>query len=175
MFTEKPLAKELESTAVIRFQDCDPFGHLNTARYIDYFFNARTDQVAAAYGLLIFDREARPDTGWVVNKSQIAYIAPAALMEQVLIRTRLIQITPYTLAVEGLMLNADGTRLKAVSWVEFTYVSVHTGRPTAHPQELQEFFQSVAVEGVYDPDGFNQRVGALRDEFRRVRAEKAVA
>jgi acyl-CoA thioester hydrolase len=30
------LSKELESTAVIRFQDCDPFGHLNNARYIDY-------------------------------------------------------------------------------------------------------------------------------------------
>ena len=30
----------------VRFQDCDPFGHLNNARYIDYFLNARQDQIA---------------------------------------------------------------------------------------------------------------------------------
>lgn len=175
MFTDKTLVKEPESSAVIRFQDCDPFGHLNTARYIDYFFNARTDQVAAAYGLHIIDRETRPNESWVVNKMQIAYIYPAQLMERVIIRTRLIHTTPHTLAVEGLMLNADGARLKAVGWVDFTYVSLHTGRPTAHPGDLQEFFQLLVVEGVYDPDGFNQRVSDLRDEFRQLRAEKQAA
>ncbi len=34
--------KEPETQIVIRFQDCDPFGHLNNARYIDYFVNARS-------------------------------------------------------------------------------------------------------------------------------------
>ena len=28
-----------------RFSDCDPFGHLNNARYIDYFINAREDHL----------------------------------------------------------------------------------------------------------------------------------
>ena len=31
------LKKELESEAFIAFGDCDPFRHLNNARYIDYF------------------------------------------------------------------------------------------------------------------------------------------
>ena len=56
---------ELESTAVIRFQDCDPFGHLNNARYIDYFLNARQDQIAAAYGLALYEPGAQPrKAGW---------------------------------------------------------------------------------------------------------------
>ena len=38
----------LSSTAIIRFQDCDPYSHLNNGRYLDYFMNAREDQVWAA-------------------------------------------------------------------------------------------------------------------------------
>jgi acyl-CoA thioester hydrolase len=29
----------LESKAIIRFSDCDPFNHLNNSSYINYFFN----------------------------------------------------------------------------------------------------------------------------------------
>lgn len=49
MFAIKDPPKELESIAVARFQDCDPFSHLNNARYIDYFLNAREDQLALFY------------------------------------------------------------------------------------------------------------------------------
>ncbi|WP_192348725.1 hypothetical protein [Algoriphagus sp. Y33] len=37
-----PVEKIPESNSVIRFQDYDPFNHLNNARYIDYFINARS-------------------------------------------------------------------------------------------------------------------------------------
>ena len=50
MFTQLSLPKQLESTTKIRFQDCDPFRHLNNARYTDYFMNAREDQLAQFYG-----------------------------------------------------------------------------------------------------------------------------
>ena len=43
MTTEQTLPKELESEVVARFQDCDPFGHLNNARYMDYFINIPAD------------------------------------------------------------------------------------------------------------------------------------
>ncbi len=75
------LVKEPESTAEIRFQDCDPFGHLNNARYIDYFMNARTDQIAEYYGLQLL--QEGQSKSWVVTKSQIVYFVPAKLMETV--------------------------------------------------------------------------------------------
>ncbi len=34
-------SKLWESKVLIRFSDCDPFNHLNNARYIDYFINAQ--------------------------------------------------------------------------------------------------------------------------------------
>lgn len=157
---------DLESTAVIRFQDCDPFGHLNNARYIDYFLNARQDQIAAGYGLALYEKGVQPRESWVVSKTQIAYLAPAALAEEVLIRTHLIEYSENRLVVEGEMFDRSARRLKAVTWMEFVYVSLLSGRRTSHPQDMMELFSQVQVPGVFTEDGFNRRVSELRAERR---------
>src|SRR5262245_18170617 len=119
-----PLSKELETTAVIRFQDCDPFRHLNNARYIDYFMNAREDQLKQFYGFHIFDVAQKTNHGWVVSKNQLAYLSPAMMQEQVIIRTQLIQMTENVLVVEGIMLDQSATRLKSVAWIEFRFINL---------------------------------------------------
>jgi YbgC/YbaW family acyl-CoA thioester hydrolase len=167
MTVELALPKDLETTAVIRFQDCDPFKHLNNARYIDYFMNAREDQLKQFYNFHIFEVSQRTQQGWVVTKNQLAYLHPAMMQEQVLIRTRLIQMSETVLVVEGLMFDSAARRLKAVAWIEFTFVSLQTGRTAQHPDEFMTMFQPVVVEDVYTPDGFNQRVDELKAQFRR--------
>jgi YbgC/YbaW family acyl-CoA thioester hydrolase len=137
------LVREPESTAVIRFQDCDPFGHLNNARYIDYFMNARTDQIAKYYGLQLLQEGG--SKSWVVNKSQIAYFIPAKLMESVRIRTRLIHATERSLVVEGLVLDEQANHLKAFLWMEFTYVDLSTGRPSRHTDELMQLLRAIQI------------------------------
>ena len=47
-------SKFWESKVLIRFSDCDPFNHLNNARYIDYFINAREDQLLANINFNIY-------------------------------------------------------------------------------------------------------------------------
>ena len=157
------LVKEPESTAVIRFQDCDPFGHLNNARYIDYFMNARTDQIAEHYGLQLLQEGG--SKSWVVNKSQIAYFAPARLMESVRIRPRLLHANERSLVVEGLMLEEKSVHLKALLWMEFTYVDLNTGRPSRHPDELMQLLQAIQI-GNSEKD-FEARSNHLRAQFRR--------
>ncbi len=46
----KQLKKIIESKVKIRFPDCDPFNHLNNSKYIDYFINAREDQLIGNTG-----------------------------------------------------------------------------------------------------------------------------
>ncbi|MBI1280884.1 MAG: acyl-CoA thioesterase [Anaerolineaceae bacterium] len=167
MSAEPTLPKDLETTAVIRFQDCDPFQHLNNARYIDYFMNAREDQLRQFYNFDIFKETQRTGQGWVVTKNQLAYLYPAAVQEQVLIRTNLVHMSDSILVVEGLMLDSAARRLKAVAWIEFTYVSVQNGRSTHHPEDFMTMFRPVVVENVYTPDGFNPRVNDLKAQFRR--------
>jgi acyl-CoA thioester hydrolase len=163
---------ELESTTVVRFQDCDPFGHLNNARYIDYFLNARQDQIAASYGLALYEPGKPPAESWVVSQTQIAYLAPAQMAEEILIRTRLIEYNESRLVVEGVMLDRDERRIRAVAWMDFTYVSLLTGRRTGHPEHLMALFQQVEADGIFAEDGFNRRVAELRGEHRPQRGEQ---
>lgn len=165
------LVREPESTAVIRFQDCDPFGHLNNARYIDYFMNARTDQIAEYYGLQLLQEGG--SKSWVVTKSQIAYFAPAKLMESVRIRTSLLHATERNLLVEGLMLNEKANHLKALLWVEFTYIDLNSGRPSHHPDELMQLLQAVQIGD--SEQGFDTRSNQLRAQFRKNGRQEKVA
>ena len=167
MTAELALPKDLETTATIRFQDCDPFQHLNNARYIDYFMNAREDQLKQFYNFHIFEVAQRTQQGWVVTKNQLAYLHPAMIQEQVVIRTCLVHMTDTVLVVEGLMLDSVARRLKAFAWIEFTFVSLQTGRTTQHPDAFMSMFRPVVVEDVYTSDGFNQRVDELKAQYRR--------
>ena len=78
----------LESSHLIRFPDCDGFNHLNNARYLDYFINAREDQVWDAYDINIYHMAKAEGKSWVVGSNQIAYLKPAMLMETVVIQSQ---------------------------------------------------------------------------------------
>lgn len=175
MRVNRTLPKVLESTAVIRFQDCDPFGHLNNARYVDYFMNARTDQLQADYDFHIFAVGQELGSNWVVSKTQIAFLLPALLMEAVRIQTRLISATQRKLVVEGVMLDESGKQIKAVAWVEFTFVSLANGRPARHTDELMQLFHAVQVNEIYENTTFDERLTQLRQAWRQKRREQTVA
>ena len=76
----KKLPYKLESNVKIRFQDCDPFNHLNNAAYINYLINAREDQILEHYKIDIYKMARTTGKSWVVGSNQIAYINPAFLM-----------------------------------------------------------------------------------------------
>jgi acyl-CoA thioester hydrolase len=163
----QPLPKDLKSRYNIRFQDCDPFGHLNNARYIDYFLNARQDQLAEHYGFKIFEHGKETNQNWVVTRSYIAYLYPALVNEDVIIVTRLIEMTDSALVIEAVMFDIEMKRAKSVGWSEFTYVSLATGRTAKHSDDMMTLFRNVVVNDVYSPDGFNRRVESLRRELRK--------
>lgn len=159
---------ELESTAIVRFQDCDPFGHLNNARFIDYFMNARVDQVLHAYGLRIIDPQRA--INWVVRETQLAYLTPALLGEVVLIQTRLLHTTQRTLLIEAVMTDTTREHIKAVGWIQFMCVNMQTARPAIHTEDLQTLFDAVQISTDADDWHFADRVAELRTQNRQHRA-----
>jgi len=135
--------KQPETLVPIRFSDCDPLGHLNNARYFDYFFNAREDQVREVYGLDFFTVAQTKGVSWVVGQSQIAYFKPANYGEQVVIQSRLIHYSDKSLQVEMRMLSEDKSVLKALLWVTFMHVNVRTQKLEMHAPEFMELFSSI--------------------------------
>ena len=96
----KKLLDTLQSTVKIWFQDCDPFNHLNNAAYLNYFVNAREDQILEQYGIDIFKMARTIGVSWVVGSNQIAYINPAFLMEEVIIESQLLNFDETSLFIE---------------------------------------------------------------------------
>lgn len=160
---ETTLPKYLESTALIRFEDCDPFGHLNNGRYTDYFLNAREDQLRENYKLDIYRHMQAAGKAWVVATNQMAYLREARLMEKVTIRTCLRWFTDTDILMEALMLDKRTESIKSVAWMRFSYIDVKNGRKTPHEDHLQELFGQVAVLGKgKDALMFEERVKELR-------------
>lgn len=128
----------LTSASRIRFQDCDPFRHLNNARYIDYFLNARADQVLEHFGLDIFGGSGFT---WVVGSNQIAYFNPAYLNEHISIETEIVYYSPKRILVEMRMYNVPKSHLKSVIWVDSVPINIKTQKVEPHNEELMKLFE----------------------------------
>jgi len=166
------MRKSPETMHRIHFQDCDPLGHLNNARYLDYFLNAREDHVLQHYSLNMMQLARQSGAAWVVTKHHIAYLRPANHGENVLVRSQIIHFDNSNLVVEMQMRDETGSRLKALLWSELAFVNVASATRTDHSDQLMELLDELDVEEIsYDPDGFDERVRRLRKELKRERAE----
>jgi len=139
----KQFSKLLESKVKIRFQDCDPFNHLNNAAYLNYLINAREDQVLEQYGLDIYNMAKTTGVSWVTASNQITYIKPAFLMEEVIIDSQLLLVKDSSIKVELKMWNKDKTEIKAVMWSTFVHFNLLQQKTEKHSEELMELFNTV--------------------------------
>lgn len=155
------LSKVWESKALIRFPDCDPFNHLNNARYIDYFINAREDHIMANLKINIYHYAAQEGKGWVVSKNQIAYLKPAFLMETVIIDSTLLHADDKEVFVEMKMWSEKKDKLKAVLWSNFVHINMKTVKPESHSKELMDMFKPVE-NPLPEAVSFDERVEQLR-------------
>jgi acyl-CoA thioester hydrolase len=156
------LKKILESSTKIRFHDCDPFGHLNNSRYIDYFLTARGDQLIDDYSLDIYDLAKNKAITWVTAQTQVSYLVPALVMEEVVIQTQLNAYTEKSLLFEGQMWNAGKTVLKAIMWAKLVHFNLKTGGSYSHSPELMTLFEQV-VNPVSGETNFESRVKELKN------------
>lgn len=153
-------AKILRSEAVVRFQDCDPYGHLYNSKYLDYFMNAREDQLLENYGLDIYGLAQTDGLGWVVSQNQIVYFDAGLLMEKVAITSRIIEFTPRRIRVEFVMERKDGNRVKALMWSDFTHFDLKKRSSAEHDARFMEMFAE--VHAPVEETTFPERVLAMR-------------
>ncbi|GGA93811.1 acyl-CoA thioesterase [Puia dinghuensis] len=144
----------------VRFNDCDPMGHLNNSKYIDYFLNAREDHLKEHYGIDLKEWAQRGDL-FVVSQHEIRYLRPVTYNERVGIQSALIGWGDSFLMVEMLMFD-EARQLKTILWTRFTRINARTGKKEAHPAEFMEWIQGTLVEGIELERGLNGRLEGLR-------------
>lgn len=151
------------STAEIRFSDCDPFGHLNNARFLDYFLHAREQHLKQAYGMAL---QTFYDMGvsWFIGSHEIQYLKPAFYGETVQIKSTLLQATENYLLAEMVMTNEKATHIKAVVWTKFVPVNTKTGQKIIHPPAVMEFVSQLENKDVIMANGLQQRISVMLEE-----------
>lgn len=141
--------QHIQSFYTVRFGDCDPFRHLNNARYIDYFLNAREDHLRDHYQMDLADFYSK-GRGWVVMQHEIIYLRPASFNETICIRSGLLNAGNEHLLVEMLMLDANQKQLKALLHTRFVPVSLTSGKKEPHTAEFMEFISDKTLPGLND-------------------------
>lgn len=150
----------------VRFQDCDPFRHLNNARYAEYFFEAREDHLRDFYGFDLHTVTESEKKGWVVAQMETAFLKPALQNERIRVVTRLKDLGESLIGVEGLMLDETGRELKSVMHVRFVFIDLARGRPARHGAELMEFLSAVRYDAEAIVPVFSERTAELRKQVR---------
>lgn len=158
--------KHPKSRVIVRFQDCDAFGHLNNARYIDYFLNARDDHLRDYYRFDLTQHARTHRANWVVTRHEIAYLRPAFPGETVTIQTGLIHATEDTTKVEGLMFDEAAETLKAALWTTFRYVDLSSGRPSRHPDEVLALLDDISLDSDMQTATLERRIRQLKASQR---------
>ncbi|HRH39991.1 MAG TPA: acyl-CoA thioesterase [Flavobacteriales bacterium] len=148
------------SVMTVRFQDCDPFNHLNNGRYIDYFLNAREDHLLTHYGFDIYGIARQTGLSWVVSTSQVAYLRPAFLMERVIIESRLIRFSGKHVEAEMRMWDEAKQVLKSLCWMSFVHYDLRQNKVAEHSAAYMELFQR--IHAPVDEASFDERLRSLK-------------
>lgn len=162
------MTKNPKSDYKIRFNDCDLFGHLNNARYVDYFMNAREDHLKDTYDLELAEYY-KTGLAWVVTNHEIAYLRSALYNETVTIESTLLRADNDSLLVEMLMTDKDQSHIKSIMRTKFTAINPKTGRKEQHPSEFMEWAKTIQNSEVV-----TQNLQVRIKELRQTLKEKEV-
>ncbi|MBK8700592.1 MAG: acyl-CoA thioesterase [Saprospiraceae bacterium] len=133
----------LTSKAIIRFQHCDPFGHLNNSIYIDYLLNAREDQLKLHYGVDLYAYAVETGKAWVVASHLIRYLRPVKTMQEVTIESQVRNFDVKSLDVWFEM--KDEHRIYCTMDTNFVHIDLSSGQPTNHSEEWMERFSTICT------------------------------
>jgi acyl-CoA thioester hydrolase len=82
-------------------------------------------------------------------------------MEKVIIETRLIQFSDYSLLVEAFMWDENKTKLKTLMWAKLVHFNIKTQKSHKHSAELMNLFTQVHYP-LANITSFEERVKSLK-------------
>lgn len=156
------MEKEKSTVVKIRFGDCDPIGHLNNVKYLEYMLNAREDHVEQFYGFTYEQYTRKTGCTWITIQNEIAYLREVRYNSKVQISSKTIEISDRISKVEILMKSEDGKTIHSVLWITVIYFNMKTRKSEVHPEEVKGLFKKFMVN--LEQKDFNSRVEFFRKQ-----------
>lgn len=151
---------EFSSKTKIRFIDCDPIGHLNNSKYLDYMLNAREDHVEEHYGYSYEEYTKETGCTWIAIQNEIAYLSEVKYNQQVIITSKVIELLERTSKIEILMKEPDSDKIHAVLWCTVIHFNMKTRKSETPSEEKMAIFRKFLVP--MEHQDFQSRVNYFR-------------
>jgi len=120
----------------VLFSFVDPFGHLNTSRYVEMFVNHRILAPDEQAGISTMALHKDLKISMVFHEVQAKFLVPALLGEHLHIASWVASIHETGFAIRGVIFGAKDSRVKATLGADLRSVSAETGRPVPLPKEV---------------------------------------
>lgn len=140
------MEKEIATKVKVRFSDCDPIGHLNNVKYLEYMFNAREDHVEDFYGFTYEAWMKKTGCTWITVQNEIAYLKEVRYNQKIVISSKTVFISDRTSTIEILMKSEDEKLIHAVLWVQVIYFNMKTRKSDVQPEEVKDLFAKYQVQ-----------------------------
>lgn len=154
------MEKIFSSEALIRFSDCDPLGHLNNMRYLDYFLNAREDQLKEFANFDVYKHSKATGQIWVMFQNQITYLRPVFYTNVVKMTSQVFKFSDKSIQVEMQMRDKKTDELKAVLWMIAVYIDMRANKSVSHPPDIVEMISNIYMP--LEQNSFEERVKFLQ-------------
>jgi acyl-CoA thioester hydrolase len=126
-----------EMTVSVLPNDIDEQNHVNNTVYLRW-----VQEIATAHWRTIASQEAQETIGWVVLRHEIDYKIPAALGDQIVLRTWVGKATRLTFErFTEIRRNSDGQLLSKARTL-WCPITTQSGRPTRVPTEVRAQFST---------------------------------
>jgi acyl-CoA thioester hydrolase len=130
-------AAAFEMTVPVLAGDIDEQDHVNNTVYLRW-----VQDVAVAHWRAIASSEAQKTVGWVVLRHEIDYEAPAALGDEIVLRTWVGKATRLTFErFTEIRRKSDGQLLSTARTL-WCPINTQTGRPVRVPAEVRAQFST---------------------------------
>ncbi len=113
--------------------------HVHNSKYYDYVLAARYDQMERCYGMSMEAFIAR-GFSWVVRSSYIEHKRPLFIGDTANVRTRVEEVHKRGVKVSFEITKESDNKVVAKGWLDYTMVSLTSGRPQAIPDDIVEIY-----------------------------------
>jgi hypothetical protein len=153
----------VEPTTPVRVAaaDCGPSGTLGLGRLVDLVWHIRQLHLLEFYDVDVAAMARRWGGEWSIESVSARSMMPIRPLEEILIRTRVIDATPTACGLEAWVLDRAGKRLKALVRLRLVHHAITTGEETRPPDSVVALLARVRIEaGAADLDARCREVAA---------------
>ena len=138
----------VKTEIVVRFSDVDIMGHVNNARYLSYFEQARVTYYKKLKALDLRTMNVRTSFGFIVAEVGVKFHAPAYIDETLVISIRIAELRQKAFRMEYEVRDKKTRRLIAAGYSVQVMYNYKKMRPFAIPLSLRRKILALEKRGI---------------------------